>query len=51
MKKSIHPDKAADAGIANLGKYTFVNRLEFPIKQFPEYETANEKYVQGTNAT
>jgi hypothetical protein len=51
MKKSINPDKVEDAGIANLGKYTLVNRFELPIKQFPEYETAPEKYVHGTRAT
>ena len=50
IKKSSIPDNAADAGMANLGKYTFVRRLEFPIRLFPESAKAPEKYVQGTNA-
>jgi hypothetical protein len=50
MKKSRIPAKAADAGMANLGKYTFVRRLELPMRLFPESDNAPEKYVQGTNA-
>jgi len=50
MKKSINPDNAAEAGMANLGKYTLVNRSEFPMRLFPEFPTAPEKNVQGTNA-
>jgi len=47
MKKSSIPAKAADAGMANLGKYTFVRRLELPMRLFPESDNAPEKYVQG----
>jgi len=50
IKKSNIPTKAADAGIANLGKYTFVRRLEFPTRLFPENPTAPAKYVHGTSA-
>src|SRR3990172_1837241 len=50
MKKSSIPDNAADAGIANLGKYTFVSKFEFPTRLFPENPTAPEKYIQGTRA-
>jgi hypothetical protein len=48
--KSTVPDKIAEIGIVNLGKYTFVRRLVLSTKLLDACDIAFEKNIHGTRA-